>query len=148
MPHPSLWAALVGLSLPLAAAAENVVVPPAAPDGTISFMLEGAQVGCTYVPAAARGEGAAEDALVCTRIGRSFTRYTIADAPGPAGSERTCPVTLPPSAVLPEGATLRAGSFTCSVQDATMNCRNASGTHLALSESSAFSFSSGRRRAP
>jgi hypothetical protein len=148
MPRLSLCAALAALALPLAAAAEEAVVLPAAPDGTISFVLDGAQVGCTYVPAAARGEGAGADALVCTRIGWSFARYTIEDAPGPAEHERNCPVTLPPAPVLPEGATLRAGSFTCNVQNATMNCRNASGTQLALSETSAFSFSSGRRRAP
>lgn len=147
MPRPPLWSALALAALPLAAVAEDrVLVLPAAPDGTIAFNLDGAQVGCTFVPAAARG--AAEDALVCTRVGRSFARYTIADAPGPAEHERTCPVTLPPAPILPEGATLRAGSFTCSVQDATMNCRNASGTQLALSETSAFSVSIGRRRAP
>ena len=143
-----LLAALVALALPGAARAQDVLVLPAAPDGTISFNLDGAQVGCTYVPAAARGEGVGEDALICTRIGWSFARYTIEDAPGPAAQERTCPVTLPPAPVLPEGTSLRAGRFTCTVQDATMNCRNASGTQLALSETSAFSLSTGHRRAP
>ena len=148
MPRLTLsCAAAAALALPLAAQADPpALVLPAAPDGTISFVLDGGPVGCTFVPAAARAEGV--DALVCTRTGASFVRYTIEDAPGPVTREGTCPVTLPPAPVLPEGATLQAGGFACSVQDATVTCRNSAGAQLALSEHAAFSFSASRRRAP
>lgn len=138
MIRPALPLALIAvLSRP--ALANNEMVLPPMPDGTVAFVMPSGNVGCTYIPAGGTAVYATltgREELHCTRVEPTYRVVVMEQHRG--GHRPMAPGEVPglsAAPVLPYGTFWQTGAFTCLSAQSGLVCTNGSGAGLRMSRS-------------
>lgn len=131
---PTLVAAALLAATPALAGNERAF--PAAPDGTISFVMPSGNVGCTFVPAGGTPvyrTATGQEELHCTRVEPTYRVVILEHHLG--GHRAFAPGEVPGlglAPVLPYGSFWQAGAFTCLSARNGLTCINGSGAGLRM----------------